>query len=606
METSRKNDDCYFYYYSTCMKGDNCAFRHEPVALGNETMCTFWQQGKCVKPHCNYRHMELRKNRKQIPCYWENQPSGCRKPHCPFMHANPKDGATADPEKSKDISTILASSGVRDNPGVERSEGQVESAAREGRGQPAQEAGERVDGGGSDGDVGKGGARRGSQASSEASYVGSPPVDPVVVNFEEESDNESVPTSSPAKKSLRKRIHVKTLEEIRLEQIQAESAAFYGYKAGNAEAGNALDDESSSPEDVHHLSRDGGGWEGVGGELRLWKNFQNGVSGGKVVVSLKSRSAREREKADELGFEVMSLSEIRRRRLREEKEPSPGAPESNVPTTQVTRYAPADTSVPERTDSPAWDDSSVVTEPSRVRKRAHSPIVFDSMVKRKATVEELDGAAKVNNESASSCSESSKVCSGPVEACGREVPMKRTRRLVRTGVDQGAVKGPKVVRLMRNRLDVAAGEVETTSQISSECEGGRRVDVTSVSNSDEVSEAKCLRGEDVIERDDSRMDSMEEATVCENSASSDKFGGKGNLLKSAVVNECSARKDSVDFCRETSDLSKDVSKDKDLSLKLGDDEDDDDYLGDEQGLVTSTCVGVDEDIIQDIDEFLNN
>lgn len=34
--------------------------------------------------------MELRKNRKQIPCYWENQPGGCRKKHCPFQHKNPE------------------------------------------------------------------------------------------------------------------------------------------------------------------------------------------------------------------------------------------------------------------------------------------------------------------------------------------------------------------------------------------------------------------------------------------------------------------------------------------------------------------------------------
>lgn len=89
MESPRKFNDCYFYYYSTCTKGDNCVFRHEPSALGCETMCTAWQQGKCLDKRCKLRHMELRKNRKQIPCYWENQPGGCRKIHCPFMHKNP-------------------------------------------------------------------------------------------------------------------------------------------------------------------------------------------------------------------------------------------------------------------------------------------------------------------------------------------------------------------------------------------------------------------------------------------------------------------------------------------------------------------------------------
>lgn len=90
MESPRKFNDCYFYYYSTCTKGDNCVFRHEPSALGCETMCTAWQQGKCLDKRCKLRHMELRKNRKQIPCYWENQPGGCRKIHCPFMHKNPE------------------------------------------------------------------------------------------------------------------------------------------------------------------------------------------------------------------------------------------------------------------------------------------------------------------------------------------------------------------------------------------------------------------------------------------------------------------------------------------------------------------------------------
>nr|CAI5825646.1 unnamed protein product [Callosobruchus analis] len=90
LESPKKNNDCYFYYYSTCAKGDRCGFRHEPSALGCETICSFWKEGKCVNIHCNFRHMELRKNRKAIPCYWETQPVGCLKAHCPFMHQKPK------------------------------------------------------------------------------------------------------------------------------------------------------------------------------------------------------------------------------------------------------------------------------------------------------------------------------------------------------------------------------------------------------------------------------------------------------------------------------------------------------------------------------------
>ncbi|XP_017772677.1 PREDICTED: zinc finger CCCH domain-containing protein 11A-like isoform X2 [Nicrophorus vespilloides] len=173
LESPRKNNDCYFYYYSTCTKGDNCTFRHEPSALGCETTCSFWKEGKCINVHCNFRHMELRKNRKSIPCYWEAQPGGCKKPHCPFMHASSKalsDGESSD-IKSPDPKEIDLCSKSNDN------------------------------------------------------YA--PVVDPLVVNFEEESDNESAPTQSPTKKQ--RIVNIKTLEEIKLEKIQAESAAYYSY-----------------------------------------------------------------------------------------------------------------------------------------------------------------------------------------------------------------------------------------------------------------------------------------------------------------------------------------------------------------------------------------
>lgn len=117
LESPRKNNDCYFYYYSTCTKGDNCTFRHEPSALGCETTCSFWKEGKCINVHCNFRHMELRKNRKSIPCYWEAQPGGCKKPHCPFMHASSKalsDGESSD-IKSPDPKEIDLCSKSNDN-----------------------------------------------------------------------------------------------------------------------------------------------------------------------------------------------------------------------------------------------------------------------------------------------------------------------------------------------------------------------------------------------------------------------------------------------------------------------------------------------------------
>lgn len=103
-------EDCYFYYYSTCTKvsdllfrvnfkpsecvfqGEHCAFRHEPSALGCETVCRLWREGKCGNKQCQLRHMELKKDRKSIPCFWENKPGGCRKPHCAFFHQSDNKG----------------------------------------------------------------------------------------------------------------------------------------------------------------------------------------------------------------------------------------------------------------------------------------------------------------------------------------------------------------------------------------------------------------------------------------------------------------------------------------------------------------------------------
>ncbi|XP_043263713.1 zinc finger CCCH domain-containing protein 11A-like isoform X2 [Colletes gigas] len=199
MEFGHENTDCYFFYYSTCKKGDHCPFRHEPSALGCETMCTYWQHGKCLDEHCNFRHMELKKNRKSIPCYWETQPGGCRKPHCSFMHKNAR---------------VITSDPI--NP-VKNSELTSKSLNQEWLNRQDDT---KYDGNSTESDQGRGSSEAGS-------FIGSPAVDPLIVKFEEESDNESVP--SPVKPQPRVP-YCKTYEEIRLEEIQAESAAYYSYK----------------------------------------------------------------------------------------------------------------------------------------------------------------------------------------------------------------------------------------------------------------------------------------------------------------------------------------------------------------------------------------
>ncbi|KAK4886083.1 hypothetical protein RN001_002354 [Aquatica leii] len=243
MESPRKNNDCYFYYYSTCTKGDNCTFRHEPSALGCETVCSFWKEGKCLNVHCSFRHMELRKNRKAIPCYWESQPGGCLKPHCPFLHKSPKD-SSSDNLESPELQS----------PEFNKALGQ--SASK-----------------GSDSD------RKANQFS-ETNF-GNPTVDPLVVNFEEESDNESAPTNSPAKPNQTRVVKVKTLEEIRLEKIQAESAAYYFYPG--AEFPRESEMELDSADDLRQ---------------RILQR-----------LNLKTEETPQ-------NFEILSLSEIRKRKKR--------------------------------------------------------------------------------------------------------------------------------------------------------------------------------------------------------------------------------------------------------------------------------------------------
>ncbi|XP_057581886.1 zinc finger CCCH domain-containing protein 11A isoform X2 [Hippopotamus amphibius kiboko] len=97
-----QGEDCYFFFYSTCTKGDSCPFRHCEAALGNETVCTLWQEGRCFRQVCRFRHMEIDKKRSEIPCYWENQPMGCQKLNCAFHHNRGRyvDGLFLPPSKT--------------------------------------------------------------------------------------------------------------------------------------------------------------------------------------------------------------------------------------------------------------------------------------------------------------------------------------------------------------------------------------------------------------------------------------------------------------------------------------------------------------------------
>ncbi|NWW41654.1 ZC11A protein, partial [Panurus biarmicus] len=83
-------------------QGDSCSFRHCEAALGSETVCTLWQEGRCFRNVCRFRHMEIDKKRSEIACYWENQPGGCQKHNCAFHHTKGRyvDGLFLPPSKT--------------------------------------------------------------------------------------------------------------------------------------------------------------------------------------------------------------------------------------------------------------------------------------------------------------------------------------------------------------------------------------------------------------------------------------------------------------------------------------------------------------------------
>ncbi|KAF4519312.1 hypothetical protein B566_EDAN005251 [Ephemera danica] len=329
--------------------GEACPFRHEPSALGIEIVCNYWKQGNCFKSHCNFRHMEVRKNRNVIPCYWESQPSGCRKPHCPFQHKNSRDGVQSDNEACKDLILPVGSSNLREE-----------------RGSSADQ---------DDGD------------SLPANFVSSPPVDPIVVNVEEESDNESMPSTTPIKRIV---THIKTLEQIRLERIQAESAAFYHYDS-LPEEGDVRDKSpaASRPQQQQQLVSD------LNMRLNTRRPQQNS-NGDIKVLTLEEIRERKRRREEELKLELESDSSrslsppaiTKKLRATEVKKVEPA---STVKRTKPIRAVKSEPSSPEKratikTTTPETSPSLTrrialvknkesTTPPPK--KRAHSPVVFD-------------------------------------------------------------------------------------------------------------------------------------------------------------------------------------------------------------------------------------
>lgn len=80
-------EDCYYFLYSKCARGDSCAFRHSEAAKMSSLTCSAWEKGIPCANDCPYRHSlhHLKKRREDMDCYWEAR-GGCTKEGCAYRH----------------------------------------------------------------------------------------------------------------------------------------------------------------------------------------------------------------------------------------------------------------------------------------------------------------------------------------------------------------------------------------------------------------------------------------------------------------------------------------------------------------------------------------
>ncbi|KAF7711224.1 zinc finger CCCH domain-containing protein 6-like [Silurus meridionalis] len=61
---SYNREDCYFFFTSTCIKGDHCKFRHSEAARGCKIICNNWLENRCFRRDCMLRHSYMTGYRK--------------------------------------------------------------------------------------------------------------------------------------------------------------------------------------------------------------------------------------------------------------------------------------------------------------------------------------------------------------------------------------------------------------------------------------------------------------------------------------------------------------------------------------------------------------
>ncbi|XP_044311128.1 uncharacterized protein C12orf50 homolog [Varanus komodoensis] len=75
---------------SKAEKGSKCRYRHCEKAVGSDTVCSLWREGRCSHQLCKFRHMEIQQKYNSISCFWETQPLGCVRISCVFHHRKPR------------------------------------------------------------------------------------------------------------------------------------------------------------------------------------------------------------------------------------------------------------------------------------------------------------------------------------------------------------------------------------------------------------------------------------------------------------------------------------------------------------------------------------
>lgn len=91
-------EDCYYYLYSTCKRGEHCKYRHNALSKQSTILCQEWYDSKInngtnnCREECPLRHStyHMQKQREEVECYWENTETGCQKEFCEFKHNDPE------------------------------------------------------------------------------------------------------------------------------------------------------------------------------------------------------------------------------------------------------------------------------------------------------------------------------------------------------------------------------------------------------------------------------------------------------------------------------------------------------------------------------------